>query len=101
LPSARLLTMQRMIANDATADEFVSPGSVFPLRANAAGVMGRRGQTEGSYDLSRICQKFSSGVICEILADDGTMLRGDDLRLFADRYDLLITSVEAVKPFSP
>lgn len=93
---SRLYTMKRLIADSAEADEFVSPGYVFPLVANPAGVLRRRGQTEGSYDLARIAGFKESGVICEILGPDGTMLRGNDLKRYAERHGLKITSVEEV-----
>lgn len=93
---SRAFTMQRMIAADAMADEFVSPGSVFPLIVHEKGVLGRRGQTEGSYDLVRMAGLSPSGVICEILGEDGEVLRGEALRDFATRFDLKITSVEEV-----
>ena len=52
--SARLETLRRVIAEDARPEEFVSPGSVYPLIANPAGVIARNGQTEGSYDMARL-----------------------------------------------
>ena len=59
--------------------------------------MGRRGQTEGSYDLARILEvPCPSAVICEVLNDDGTMMRGQDLRRFADQHGFKITSVESI-----
>jgi 3,4-dihydroxy 2-butanone 4-phosphate synthase / GTP cyclohydrolase II len=94
--SSRVTTMQRLISSDANIAEFSRPGYVFPLTANPAGVLGRRGQTEGSYDLARLAGLKPSGVICEILNDDGSMARGAQLRAFADRFGLLITSVEEV-----
>lgn len=88
--------MRRLIEDNAVSSDFVSPGSVFPLVANQKGVLGRRGQTEGSSDLSRICGLKASGVICEILNPDGTLARGQDLLDFAKRHNLLITSVEEI-----
>ena len=93
---ARALTMRRLISEDARADEFVAPGYVFPLIANPRGVIARRGQTEGSYDLARLAGLAASGVICEVMAEDGTMLRGEGLSSFAKRYSLPFTSVEEV-----
>lgn len=96
---ARALTMRRLIAGDASSEEFVCPGHVFPLVASSRGVFGRRGQTEGSYDLARLCGLPPSGVICEILNPDGTMARGDQLREFAARHKLLMTSVAEVAKY--
>ena len=55
----RLHTNKKLIANDVSADEFISPGHVFPLKADVAGVIGRQGQTEGSLDLARIAGLLS------------------------------------------
>ena len=94
--SARALTMRKIIEPGASMDDFVSPGHIFPLVANPAGVIGRQGQTEGSYDLARIAGLTPSGIICEILNPDGTMARGELLQAFADKHGLLITSIEEI-----
>lgn len=94
--SARAETMTRLVADDAAASDFVSPGHVFPLIAHPAGVLGRQGQTEGSQDLARLAGFKPSGVLCEILNDDGTMARGDSLVEFARRHDLKITTVQEI-----
>jgi len=94
--AARATTMRKIIEPGATMEDFVSPGHVFPLVANPAGVIGRQGQTEGSYDLARIAGLAPSGIICEILNPDGTMARGERLEEFARKHDLLITSIEEI-----
>jgi len=94
--SARAETMRRLIQPESTYSDFVTPGNVFPLIANPRGVLGRRGQTEGSYDLARISGLIPSGIICEILNPDGTMTRGQDLIDFAKKHDLKITSVDCI-----
>jgi 3,4-dihydroxy 2-butanone 4-phosphate synthase / GTP cyclohydrolase II len=94
LPSSIALTLHRIVAADASPDDFVCPGHVFPLIAHSSGVLGRRGQTEGSLELSRFAGLRPSGVICEILRSDGEMARGQELRAFADTYGLKIASVE-------
>lgn len=94
--SARAETMRRLIDPEAKPSDFVTPGNVFPLIANPVGVLGRRGQTEGSYDLARLAGLKPSGIICEILNPDGTMARGDSLIEFAERYKIKITSVETI-----
>jgi 3,4-dihydroxy 2-butanone 4-phosphate synthase/GTP cyclohydrolase II len=96
LAEARAYTIRRLVADTAEADEFVSPGYIFPLVANPAGVLRRRGQTEGSYDLCRLAGGKPAGVICEILNPDGTMARGERLIDFARTHSLKITSVEEV-----
>jgi 3,4-dihydroxy 2-butanone 4-phosphate synthase / GTP cyclohydrolase II len=94
--SSRCETMLGMVAKDAKAIDFVSPGHVFPLIAHASGTIGRQGQTEGSYDLARIAGLAPSGVICEILSPDGTMMRGKELAAYSKEHGLLVTSVEEV-----
>lgn len=97
---SRAKTIQALGNPEVGASNFKSPGHVFPLIAHPKGVMGRRGQTEGSYDLARILGvSCPSAVICEVLNDDGTMMRGKDLREYADRHGLKITSVESVMQF--
>ena len=59
------------------------PGHVFPLRANPAGVLGRKGHTEGSVDLSILAGLQPSAVLCELMNEDGTMMRGAAIETFA------------------
>ncbi|MBI1862391.1 MAG: bifunctional 3,4-dihydroxy-2-butanone-4-phosphate synthase/GTP cyclohydrolase II [Deltaproteobacteria bacterium] len=73
--------------------ELVSPGHVFPLRAKEGGVLVRAGQTEGSVDLARLAGLKPSGVICEIMNDDGTMARMPQLLGFAKKHGLRIASI--------
>jgi len=72
------------------------PGHIFPLRAEEGGVLKRAGQTEGSVDLARLAGLRPAGVICEIMKDDGTMARRDDLELFAKEHDLKMGTVADV-----
>lgn len=94
--SARATTIKALIDPKSAANDFVTPGHVFPLVAHPAGVLGRKGQTEGSFDLARLAGFNSSGVICEILADDGTMARGAVLNEFAKKHALTVTSVAEI-----
>jgi 3,4-dihydroxy 2-butanone 4-phosphate synthase/GTP cyclohydrolase II len=89
----RAVTIQACINPEATPSDLVTPGHVFPLRARAGGVLVRTGQTEGSVDLARLAGLNPSGVICEIMNDDGSMARMPDLELFAREHGLLILSV--------
>jgi 3,4-dihydroxy 2-butanone 4-phosphate synthase/GTP cyclohydrolase II len=74
------------------------PGHVFPLRARRGGVLVRAGQTEASVDLARIAGLYPAGVICEIMAEDGTMARLPELSEFCARHDLkLLTVAELVR----
>ncbi len=94
--SSRVKTMRALVDPDARPEDFVSPGHVFPLIANPLGVIGRQGQTEGSFDLARFAGFSPSGVICEILGSDGNVVRGKALQEFADSHDILISSVEEI-----
>lgn len=93
---SRVYTMRRLADPLAGPEDFVSPGNVYPLMAHPAGVLGRRGQTEGAYDLARLSGLFPSGVICEVLNDDGTVARGNALRAFAARHAMPIISVQQI-----
>jgi len=74
-------------------DDIVKPGHVFPLRARDGGVLVRAGHTEAAVDISRLAGLNPSGVICEIMRDDGTMARMDDLVSFARLHDLKIGTI--------
>lgn len=89
----RAHTILTAIKEDAKPDDLVSPGHVFPLRARRGGVLVRTGQTEGSVDLARLAGLNPSGVICEVMKDDGTMARMPDLEVFADRHGLKIATI--------
>jgi len=73
--------------------DLLRPGHVFPLRAKKGGVLKRAGQTEASVDLASIAGMMPAAVICEIMNEDGTMARLPDLREFAVKHGLKITSV--------
>jgi 3,4-dihydroxy 2-butanone 4-phosphate synthase/GTP cyclohydrolase II len=73
--------------------DIVTPGHVFPLRARDGGVLVRAGHTEAAVDISRLAGLNPSGVICEIMADDGTMARMDDLFAFARMHDLKMGTI--------
>ena len=75
------------------AGDIVSPGHVFPLVARDGGVLVRTGHTEAAVDLARLAGLNPSGVICEIMNDDGTMARRDDLIAFAQRHGLKIATI--------
>ncbi|WP_374406454.1 3,4-dihydroxy-2-butanone-4-phosphate synthase [Pelagerythrobacter sp.] len=75
------------------ADDIVSPGHVFPLAARDGGVLVRSGHTEAAVDISRLAGLNPSGVICEIMNDDGSMARLDDLIAFARRHELKIGTI--------
>ncbi len=89
----RAHTIRVAIRHDAKPSDLVTPGHVFPLKARRGGVLVRTGQTEGSVDLARLSGLGASGVICEIMNDDGTMARMPDLEVFAQRHGLIILTV--------
>lgn len=89
----RALTILAAIAPDARPEDLARPGHIFPLRAMPGGVLVRTGQTEGSVDLAKLAGLDPSGIICEIMKDDGTMARRPDLEIFARTHDLPIVSV--------
>ncbi len=89
-------TVKCLINPDSKPDDFGRPGHIFPLRAKKGGVLVRTGQTEASLDLARIAGLYPSGVICEIMKDDGTMARMPDLVEFSKAFDIPIITVEDV-----
>ena len=89
----RALTIRRLAAADAVAEEFRAPGHMFPLKARRGGVVERAGHTEAAVDLATFAGLRPASVICEILKDDGTMARTDDLFGFARHHGLPIISV--------
>ncbi len=84
-----------LVASDPAmgANDLVTPGHVFPLRARDGGVLVRTGQTEGSVDLARLAGLLPSGVICEIMNADGTMARLPELKEFGLRHEIRIVAV--------
>ncbi len=89
----RARTIQVAIDPKSAPDDLVVPGHVFPLQARAGGVLVRAGQTEGSVDLARLAGKNASGVICEIINDDGSMARMADLEIFSKKHGLHIVAI--------
>jgi 3,4-dihydroxy 2-butanone 4-phosphate synthase/GTP cyclohydrolase II len=89
----RAHTIRTAIGQRTTAADLARPGHVFPLRARRGGVLVRAGQTEASVDLARMAGLNPSGVICEIMKDDGTMARVPDLIPFCKEHGLRILTV--------
>ncbi|AEI37646.1 MAG: 3,4-dihydroxy-2-butanone-4-phosphate synthase [Zymomonas mobilis subsp. pomaceae] len=75
------------------ADDIVTPGHVFPLSAKSGGVLVRAGHTEAAVDIARLAGLNASGVICEVMKEDGTMARLDDLVTFAQRHNIKIGTI--------
>jgi len=89
----RAHTIRVAIDPGSTAQDLARPGHVFPLRARKGGVLVRAGQTEASVDLARMAGLISSGVICEIMNEDGTMARVPDLVKFCELHGLKMVTV--------
>jgi 3,4-dihydroxy 2-butanone 4-phosphate synthase / GTP cyclohydrolase II len=89
----RAHTIRTAISPGASYTDLARPGHVFPLRARKGGVLVRAGQTEASVDLARLAGLNPSGVICEIMRDDGEMARIPDLIPFCREHSLLILTV--------
>jgi 3,4-dihydroxy 2-butanone 4-phosphate synthase len=79
----RVTTIRAAIAPAARPQDLVRPGHVFPLRANPGGVLARAGHTEGSVELSILAGLQPSAVLCELMNEDGTMMRGAAIERFA------------------
>ncbi|MGL4686646.1 MAG: 3,4-dihydroxy-2-butanone-4-phosphate synthase [Commensalibacter sp.] len=92
----RARTIQVASAIDAKPEDIVRPGHVYPLLAKANGVLERDGHTEGSIDLVKMAGLRPVAVICEVLNEDGTMARLPQLKVFAQKYDIPIVSVQSI-----
>ncbi len=89
----RARTIQVAIDPDSTPRDLVQPGHVFPLKSKPGGVLERTGQTEAAVDLARLAGLNPSGVICEIMNEDGTMARVDDLVPYCEQHELKMITV--------
>ena len=89
----RARTVQVAAGRNTKADDIVSPGHIFPLMAQAGGVLARAGHTEAACDLARMGGFEPSGVICEIMNDDGTMARRPELEEFAQLHGIKIGTI--------
>ena len=90
----RAFTIKTAIKKNVSQKEIVSPGHVFPLVSKNGGVLVRAGHTEASVDVSKLSKCGSSGVICEIMNDDGTMARGKQLFNFTRRHKLKLAKID-------
>ena len=89
----RAETVRTVIDPATTPEDIIRPGHMFPLRAKDGGVLARAGHTEAIVDLARLAGLYPAGVICEILADDGTMARLPQLKVMAEKFGLRIITV--------
>ena len=87
-------TIRALIDNNTKSEDLARPGHIFPIVGKDGGVLRRAGHTEASIDLAQLAGLKPSGVICEIMADDGSMARGDQLQKFSKKHELKIISIE-------
>jgi 3,4-dihydroxy 2-butanone 4-phosphate synthase/GTP cyclohydrolase II len=89
----RTKTIHILASDRSTANDLRRPGHIFPLRAVDGGVLRRAGHTEAAVDLAILANLKPVGVLCELVHDDGSMMRADDARRFADENNLLMISI--------
>lgn len=89
----RAKTIKTLTRASSKPDDFIRPGHIFPLRAIEGGVLVRAGHTEASVDLMKLADLYPAAVICEIMNDDGTMARMQDLNKFAKENNLKICTI--------
>ncbi len=92
----RAKTVEVLMDEKSKPSDLVTPGHLFPLRARRGGVLVRAGHTEASVDLMRLAGLYPAGVICEIMNDDGTMARTNDLIAFAKKHKLKICTIDSL-----
>lgn len=97
----RALTARALASPHTSPSSLSRPGHMVPLRARPGGVLTRPGHTESGVDLCMLTSLPQAGVLCELVNDDeqGTMMRRDDLRAFADRWGLKMISVEMIQQY--
>ncbi|MBU1100390.1 MAG: bifunctional 3,4-dihydroxy-2-butanone-4-phosphate synthase/GTP cyclohydrolase II [Bacteroidetes bacterium] len=89
----RAKTILEVVNDEAKPNDFGRPGHIFPLIAKKGGVLVRAGHTEAAVDLAKLAGLKPSGILCEIIDDDGTMSRGKRLKEFANKFDLSFISI--------
>jgi len=92
----RDLTIKLLSTPTTKPNDLVRPGHIFPLIAKDGGVLVRTGHTEGSVDICKLAGLYPSAVICEIMKDDGTMARRDDLEEFAKKHNLSVVYISDI-----
>ncbi len=95
----RSLTAMKCVDESACAEDFRRPGHMFPLVAKAGGVLERNGHTEGTVDLLRHAGMKQCGLCCEIMREDGTMMRTTELLEMAQRHNLRIVSIKQLQDY--
>ena len=95
----RGLTARMTVSEGVKAEDFRRPGHMFPLVAREGGVLVRGGHTEATVDLMKLAGLKECGLCCEIMADDGTMMRKAELEKFADENDLVMISIAQIREY--
>lgn len=89
----RITTIRAAIASDAKPEHLHQPGHIFPLRAQAGGVLSRCGHTEATIDLVSLAGFKPAGVLCELTNDDGTMARAKECIRFAEQHNMALVTI--------
>lgn len=92
----RLKTIQVASNENATSNDLAKPGHIFPLRGRNNGVLDRKGHTEGSIDLMKLAGLKPEAVLCELMNDDGTMAKNDNIIEFANEHNLIVLSIQDI-----
>ena len=95
----RGMTARMCVSENASAMDFRRPGHMFPLIAKAGGVLERNGHTEATVDLMRLAGLSECGLCCEIMREDGTMMRAEELHEFADRHELSYITIQEIQEY--
>jgi len=95
----RSITAMKTVEEGAKPSDFRRPGHMFPLKAQEGGVLVRDGHTEATVDLMRLAGLKEVGLCCEIMKEDGTMARKEDLMVFAKKHSLKIGTIEDLKKY--
>ncbi len=95
----RSITAIKFVDDDAKPQDFRRPGHMFPLLAKKNGVLERNGHTEATVDFCRLAGLKQAGLCCEIMRDDGTMMRTPELMKLAEKYGICFTSIKALQEY--
>lgn len=95
----RSITALKLIDENSKPADFRRPGHMFPLLAKKNGVLERNGHTEATVDLMRLAGLSESGLCCEIMADDGTMMKNEDLKIFANKHNLKMITIKDLQEY--
>lgn len=92
----RVATVRTLIDAQAKSEDLARPGHVFPLIAHAEGLRGRRGHTEAGVDLMKQAKLYPAAIIAELMNEDGTMMRGEELRQFTKKHAIPLCTIDDI-----